>query len=219
MELRRLYARRFTPLHRERKAQAWRVLVERFFSRWIRPEDTLLDLGAGYCEFVNAARARRRIAVDPNPDTASFAAPGVEVRIEPAADLAFLGDAEVDVVFSSNFLEHLPDKEAVARTIAAAFRVLRPGGTVIFMGPNARVIPGAYWDFWDHQVPLTDRSLCELLVASGFEIRSAHARFAPYTVLRWPLPAWSWLVRAFLASRPLSSTVFGQQFLIVGAKP
>jgi SAM-dependent methyltransferase len=218
MELSRLYERRFGHQHRHRKARAWTVLCDVVFSRWVRPDDTVLDLGAGYCEFINAMPARRRIVVDPNPDTARFAGPGVEVHTVPASDLSFLADADVDVVFSSNFLEHLPDKQAVTQVITAAFRVLRPGGLIVLMGPNIRLVPGAYWDFYDHHVPLSDRSVCELLGAIGFEVRMCRGRFVPYTVLRWPLPTWKWLVRAYLACMPLSSAIFGQQFLIVATK-
>jgi SAM-dependent methyltransferase len=176
-------------------------------------------LGAGYCEFVNGMLARRRIAVDLNPDTARCAGPGVEVHTVPADDLSFLAESEVDVVFSSNFLEHLPDKQAVTRVIGAAFRVLRPGGRIVLMGPNVRLLPGRYWDFYDHHVPLSDLSVGELLRASGFEIHHSEGRFLPYTVVRSRLPTWGWVVRAYLALRPLSSTLFGRQFLVVAEKP
>jgi SAM-dependent methyltransferase len=127
----------------------------------------LVDLGAGYCELVNAARCRRRIAVDLNPETRALAEPGVEVQSVPAGRLAFLKDGEVNMVFSSNFLEHLPDKAAVTRVLEEARRVLRPGGTLVLIGPNARVIPGAYWDYFDHQVALTEKSQAEALTPSS----------------------------------------------------
>jgi SAM-dependent methyltransferase len=219
MELSGLYARRFTPRERAQKAAVWSVLCEVVFSRHVRPGDTVLDLGAGYCELINAVSAARRIAVDVNPETAHFAAPGVEVQVASALDLTFLRPDEVDVVFSSNFLEHLPDKAAVSRTVEAVYRVLRPGGRFVVMGPNARIVPGTYWDFYDHHVPLTDRSVCELLTTTGFEIRRSRARFVPYTVLRWRMPTWRWLVRAYLALGPLSSALLGQQFLVVATKP
>lgn len=42
----RLYSARFaeTAAYRNR---VWAILTERFFSRWIRPSDTVLDLGCG----------------------------------------------------------------------------------------------------------------------------------------------------------------------------
>jgi SAM-dependent methyltransferase len=218
VDLSRVYAHRFSEKERVRKARLWQALWDGELSRLINPGDTVLDVGAGYCEFINSAVARRRIAVDLNPDTARYAAPGIEVHITSGIELAFLGEGEVDVVFTSNFLEHLPSKEAVSQMAQAALRVLRPGGMFIAIGPNVRLAPGAYWDFFDHHVPLSDRSLAELLNIIGFQLRSTDARFLPFTT-KFGLVAAPWLVRAYLALRPLSSALLGRQFLIVAVKP
>lgn len=217
-DLTELYRNRFDENARAQKARVWKVLYEKVFGRWIRPQDTVLDLGAGYCEFINSARAQRRIAVDLNPDAASFVAPGVELHTVPANQLDFLPDASVDVCFSSNFLEHLPGKDEVSNVIREARRVLRPGGTLILLGPNVRLIPGPYWDFFDHHVPLSERSLGELLAITGFELLHVEGRFLPYTT-RSALPQAPWLVALYLMMRPLSSFVLGKQFLIVARKP
>lgn len=218
MDVRQLYRNRFDEADRVRKAHVWDVLYKRVFARWVRPQDTVVDLGAGFCEFINAARAKRRIAVDLNPDAGGFAVPGVEMRTASASDLGFLNAGAADVVFSSNFLEHLPDKEEVSNVVREALRVLRPGGTLILLGPNVRLIPGVYWDFFDHQVPLSDRSVCELLTITGFELMQVEPRFLPYTT-RSALPQAPWLVALYLMLRPLSSGILGKQFLIVAKKP
>ncbi len=218
MELSELYENRFDAKARADKARVWSILWQMVFSRWIRPTDTVVDLGAGYCEFINAAVAKRRTAVDLNPDTAKLAAPGVEVRNESVSELGFLREDEVDVAFTSNFLEHLPDKNTLTQTLKAAFRVLRPGGTFIAMGPNIRFLPHLYWDYYDHHVPLSDRSLCEGLSMCGFQIRHVEPRFMPYTV-KSMLPQWGWLIRGYLALRPVSSAALGKQSLVVATKP
>ena len=40
------------------KKELWRILVEDFFQAYIQPEDTVVDLGAGNCEFINAVSLR-----------------------------------------------------------------------------------------------------------------------------------------------------------------
>jgi SAM-dependent methyltransferase len=218
MDLTQLYRNRFDEADRARKARVWDVLYGHVFARWVKPDDTVLDVGAGFCEFINAARAQRRIAVDLNPDAKRFAGPGVELHTASASRLDFLGNGGADVVFSSNFLEHLPNKDEVGSVVREILRVLRPGGTLMLLGPNVRLIPGAYWDFFDHHVPLSERSLCELLALTGFEIEHVEARFLPYTT-RSALPQAPWLVRLYLLLRPFSSAVLGKQFLIVARKP
>jgi SAM-dependent methyltransferase len=218
LELSELYEHRFDAKARADKMRVWSILWQSVFSRWIRPEDTVVDLGAGYCEFINAARAKRRIAVDLNPDTAKLAAPGVEVRNESVSELGFLRDGEVDVAFTSNFFEHLPSKDVLTRALQATFRVLRPGGMFLVMGPNIRFLPHLYWDYYDHHIPLSDRSVCEGLSMCGFQIVHVEPRFMPYTV-KSMLPQWSWLIRGYLALRPLSSAFLGKQFLVVAKKP
>lgn len=218
MELSELYENRFDARARAGKMRVWSILWRSVFSRWVRPDDTVVDLGAGYCEFINAAVAKRRVAVDLNPDTARSAAPGVEVRNESVSELGFLRDGEVDVAFTSNFFEHLPNKDVLTLTLKAVYRVLRPGGTFIVMGPNIRFLPHLYWDYYDHHIPLSDRSICEGLTMCGFQIRHVEARFMPYTV-KSLLPQWGWLIRGYLALRPLSSAILGKQFLVIATKP
>ena len=217
-ELEVLYANRFDRADREWKTAVWGVLWRRVFARWVPPAATVVDLGAGYCEFVNQAVARRRIAVDLNPETARVAAPGVEVRAVSAGQLDFLADGEVDVVFSSNFLEHLPSKAAVSGVFEEVKRVLKPGGRVILMGPNIRYLADRYWDYFDHHVPLSHASVCEALSLHGFELQHVEPRFLPYTVKGSRLRL-LWLVEIYLALRPLSSSLLGKQFLVAARKP
>ena len=77
-------------------------------------------------------------------------------------------------------------------------RVLREGGRLINMQPNIRFEPGRYWDFYDHLLPLSDRSATEGLVQNGFVIEQVVARFVPFTT-KSILPQHPWLVRAYLA--------------------
>ena len=74
------------------------------------------------------------------------------------------------------------------------------------MGPNARYVAGAYWDFWDHYLPLTERSLGEALENRNFQILRAHSRFLPYTMLG-KKPAPIFLIKAYL-KMPIFLSIF-----------
>jgi SAM-dependent methyltransferase len=210
--VRSIYDRRFDEASRERKAEIWRVVVERYLQKWVRDSDVVLDVGSGFGEFLNHIRCARRIGIDLNPVSKNYLAPGIEFHQADATRLSMIQDGSVDVVFSSNFMEHLPDKHAVEGMTDEVCRILKPGGHFIALGPNVRLVPGDYWDFWDHHVPISDRSLAELLETRGFTVTDSIARFLPYTT-RSALPQAPWLVRLYL-SFPPAWRFLGGQFLV-----
>jgi len=209
------YRLRFGPAAEYRK-RVWQTLIADCFGRFVKPSDVVLDLGSGWGEFINHVQARERIAVDLNPDARAHLAAEVKLlRIDAASDWP-LADASLDCVFTSNFLEHLPDKAAVTRALREAHRCLRPGGRMVCLGPNIRVLHGRYWDFFDHHTPLSDLSLREALELRGFRVSTCIARFLPYTMssrFRPPL----WTLRAYLRM-PWVWPLFGGQFLVVGVR-
>ncbi len=207
------YRRRFAATRDYRDA-VWRLLVERCFQRWVGTGERVLDLGCGWGEFSRHIRAGSRFAMDLNPDAAALLDPGVHFLRQDCAAPWPLAAASLDVVFSSNFLEHLPDKAAVAATLGEARRCLAPGGRIVLVGPNLRYTGGAYWDFWDHHVPLTERSLAELLTLCGFRIEQALPRFLPYTMSQGRNPPLA-LVALYLRL-PWLWPLLGKQFLVVG---
>jgi len=211
-----LYQQRFPEAELAQKNAIWKVLCADFFQRYVDVGDTVVDIGAGYCEFINNIRASRKIAVDLNPDVRHFAAADVEVINAPCTEIAQIESGSVDAVFMSNFLEHLPDKTAVLETFREAHRILRDGGRIIVLQPNIRFLPGEYWDFFDHHTPLTDRSLVEGLQLAGFTPSVVLPRFLPYTT-KSRLPKATALVRMYLRFPPIWR-LLGKQALVVAIK-
>jgi len=212
-----LYGNRFTATEAALKRALWRVLVHDFFQRYVPRDGTVIDLGAGSCEFINEVSAAVRIAVDLNPATRSSAAPGVRVLLTRSDRMDSLADGSVDTVFTSNFFEHLETKSALLSTLAECHRVLRPGGRLVVLMPNIRYLPGRYWDYLDHHLPLTHLSVGEALELEGFEVVESVARFLPYTVKDARLPVRPALVRLYLRM-PLAWRFLGRQMLVVGRR-
>ena len=148
-ELLREYERRFTPSAAYRQ-RVWAVLTSEFFQRYVPRDGAVLDLGCGWGEFINNIQARVRYGIDLNPSSRHRLAPGVTFFQQDCSRRWPLEDDTLDVVFTSNFLEHLPEKTALRRTLTESLRCLRSGGRIICLGPNIKYVPGAYWDFWDH---------------------------------------------------------------------
>ncbi len=215
-DLEAIYQNRFAATLDYRR-KIWKLLTSEFFSRWIQPSDAVLDVGCGYCEFINNIAAARKYGIDLNPAARSNAASGVVLLEQDCAQSWPLQPESLEVVFSSNFFEHLPSKGALEAALREAWRCLKPGGRMIAMGPNIRYLGGAYWDFFDHYLPLTDRSLVEVLTKCRFETELVEPRFLPYTMSDgWTPPLW--IVRIYLAL-PLAWRIFGMQFLVIARKP
>lgn len=216
-DLARLYQHRFDPEERFAKRRLWRTLCRHFFQRYVPKDAVLLELACGYGEFVSSIEAGRLHALDLNPDVARYLPPAVQFHLGSAEQVPELESASFDVVFCSNFLEHLSDKAAAARVFAEVLRLLKPGGRFLVLGPNIRAVPGAYWDFWDHHLPLSERSLAEGLLVAGFTLERVIGRFLPYST-KSRLPQAAFLVAAYL-HLPIAWRILGKQFFVVARKP
>jgi SAM-dependent methyltransferase len=215
-ELNAIYGRRWTGGNRAEMRELWAVLVEDFFQQFIDPQGTVLDIGAGYCEFINAVKAARRIAIDANPSLREHAAANVEPVVTSDLSLPTIPDATVSNVFMSNFLEHLGGSDDVLALLRTVHRKLADDGSLLVLQPNFSLIGAAYFDFIDHRVVLTDKSLVEALDVTGFRVTHLVKRFLPYTS-KSSLPRSASLARLYLRMRPLW-WLFGKQTFVVAHK-
>jgi len=195
----------------------WEILCKDFFAKYVPPSCTILDLGAGWGEFSRNIKAGKKYAMDLNPDCGKRLE-GYSIFLQQDCSTRWpLDDKTLDIVFTSNFLEHLKSKELVDKTLGEVFRCLKPRGRIICLGPNIKFVQGHYWDYWDHFLPITEESMTEALSLIGFRVEEKIGRFLPYTMSRGtppPLPA----IRLYLKLR-FVWRFFGKQFLIIGKKP
>jgi SAM-dependent methyltransferase len=206
-----LYTNRFGDVSEQRQ-DIWQVLCSDFFQAWVPPTATVLDLAAGHCEFINNIRAARRIAVDLNPDVRRRAEAGVETYVQRSDRLESIEDGSIDVVFVSNFFEHVT-RNVILSTLAEIRRVLKPTGRLLVLQPNVRFCSRDYWRFFDHITPVDDRALAEAFAAAGFDVEKCIPRFLPYST-KSRLPSWPSLVRLYVKV-PLAWRVLGAQAFMV----
>lgn len=214
-ELGKEYQLRFSELEDYRDA-VWQVLTKNFFQTYIPGDSTVLDLGCGWGEFINNIQAKKKYGMDLNPTSQRRLASDIEFLHQDCATRWDLSDGSLNVIFTSNFFEHLATKDHLRRTIQQAYRCLTPGGKIICLGPNIKYLPGLYWDFWDHHIPLSELSLKEILEISSFSIQNCWAKFLPYTMSGKPPPPLP-LVKLYL-KLPFLWPFFGKQFLIIATK-
>ena len=213
--LEQTYRLRFSETESYRN-KVWEILCADFFSQYIPESSVVLDLGAGYGEFVNNIVAAEKYAMDLNPETGQRLSNGILFLQQNCSDQWMVASSSLDVVFTSNFLEHLHDKSEIERTVSEAYRCLKPGGVFLCLCPNIKYAFRNYWDFWDHYTPLSESSCSELLQMTGFSIERCIPRFLPYSMSSGQTPP-LFLVKAYFHI-PLLWPIFGKQFFIVGRK-
>jgi SAM-dependent methyltransferase len=214
-DLQRIYETRFRKNADYRQA-VWRVLIADHFQRYIQANDAVLDLGCGYGEFINQVSCKTRLAMDLNPEAPKRVVAGVRCLLQDCSTKWPLEDNTLNLVFTSNFFEHLPDKDALGRTLDEIHRCLKPSGRLVAMGPNIKYLNGAYWDFWDHHLPLTEDSLREGLVNRKFTIEQCIAQFMPFRMDNGP--QYPLLFLRLYLRLPFAWKFFGKQFLLVARK-
>ena len=213
--LAQIYEKRFSG-HENYRNRVWKILINDFFSNRISTTDHILDLGCGYGEFINNTKCDVRHAMDLNPKTKSLLDKEIIFHQQDCSESWKIDPNSLDIVFTSNFFEHLPNKESLNRTMGEIKMALKPGGRLIAMGPNISILKGRYWDFWDHHVALSDQSLCELLQIHDFTVEQSYSKFLPYNMVRVkerPL----FLVSLYLRF-PILWKLIGKQFLLVAKK-
>jgi SAM-dependent methyltransferase len=187
----------------EGRSAVWRAIVN-----WLRPfivrEGITVDLGCGYCDFINNVQSERRVAIDLDEGGGKFCAPGVTFFQGSITDLSMLADGTVSTFFASNLFEHLDDGQ-LSEAVREIARVAKPGGRLILLQPNYRYAYREYFDDFTHKKVFSHVSLPDFLLANGFEIERVIPRFLPFS-MKSRLPKSYLLTRLYLASplRPMA---------------
>ncbi|MCC6931752.1 MAG: methyltransferase domain-containing protein [Deltaproteobacteria bacterium] len=217
-----IYAARFSAEENKTRAITWEVLTQNLLQRYISIEATVLDVASGEGLFLKNIKAKRRIAVDVNPQVSDLSELGIETFNISALAIDGTFPLQIDIIMVSNFLEHLENKGQVIALLRAAYQALKPGGRIIILQPNIRFVKEAYWDYIDHHIALTDKSLAEAVSICNFEIERLVPRFLPYTarstsVSILPERLLAFAVKVYI-NCPLAWYIFGAQTLLIAKK-
>ncbi|MCU1279366.1 MAG: Methyltransferase type 11 [bacterium] len=190
-----------------RRRGVWREIV-RYVKKDAPGAETVLELGAGYCDFINQFPAPRRLAFDLNPEMKAYAEKGVDLRIEDCTNLPGVEPQTVDFVFASNFLEHFAADEADV-LLSSIARVLRRGGRIALLQPNYLRCADRYFDDPTHKTIFDHRNVAGILERHGFRIVKLEPGLLPFSMNN-RAPKWPLLVRLYLMSpvRPLAAQMY-----------
>src|SRR5260370_31677424 len=143
----------------DRILQAWRAWKAR---PWVRPGDRVRDIGSYQGEFLRSLTDRigPSIGLDPlaHPETGPY----YRILAEPFREPTPFRAESFDMVVMLATLEHIPDKEPLARECA---RLLSAQGRIIITVPTPFVDRIVTW-------------LCRLRLADGMSL-DEHHRYNP----------------------------------------
>jgi SAM-dependent methyltransferase len=194
------------PYLRER-AHVWREIA-RYVRRDAPEAKVAVELGPGYCDFINAFPAEQKIAFDLNSEMRNFADAEVDLRIQNASHLSDLLPGSVGLIFASNFLEHLDESEAI-QLLSAARKALSDQGRLILLQPNHRLCADHYFDDPTHKTIFDDQSIGQWLRRCDLRARRIVPGLLPFS-MKSRLPKWPLLVRLYLNSpfRPMAAQMY-----------
>jgi SAM-dependent methyltransferase len=214
MEHGKILKKRFEDVSLMERNFVWSVLCKFFFKKYIKKSDSVIDIGAGFCEFINNIECKTKIAIDISKNTRNYAQKNVKVIICSADKIPT--SLKTNVIFMSNFLEHLENKESVIEIFKKSHSLLKPGGRIIIVQPNIDLAKEKYWDRIDHTVPLNGKSVIEGLEVSDFRVELFIKKFLPLTT-QSKLPKPAWLIKLYL-SLPSYLRFFAGQSLFIAKK-
>lgn len=204
------YKSRYT--YDKRRERVWEVICG-YIQKYIPENSIIVDVGAGYCSFINTIIAKEKYAVDTYEGFVKFANPDVRTFIGSSTNLSFLESNFFDIVFSSNLLEHL-STEDISKSLDEFFRILKPNGKLILLLPNFKYCYKVFYDDYTHKTPLTDNAISDMLLEKNFRIDVLKPNFLPFS-FKSKLPINKILVWLYIFSpfKPLAG-----QMLIVATK-
>jgi ubiquinone/menaquinone biosynthesis C-methylase UbiE len=182
----------------KKRKTLWSVLASHISKKYIQPDYAVVELGAGWCDFINNIDSHRRLAVDVWEGLKDQAGPGVECLVHDATVLPTIENGTIDVIFASNFVEHLTQEE-FRKGLEEWHRVLKPGGRLILVQPNFRYAFKRYFDDYTHISIWTHTSLVDFVCSKNWTLEKTIPKFMPLSI-KTKLPVSKFLIKSYLLS-------------------
>jgi SAM-dependent methyltransferase len=191
------------------RVKVWRAITE-YLQPYVGLNKTVFDLGSGYGDFINLISAKKKFALDISPAVKDYINKDVVFINKPSTSLEDVPTNSIDVVFSSNLMEHL-DRNQLDQTMKGVKRCINNDGVLILIGPNFRYAYKEYFDDYTHKTIFTHLSLADVMHEYGFSPIKIVPKFLPLT-LKSKLPKSYLLTKLYLHSpiHPL-----GKQMLLI----
>ena len=182
-------------VYKKGRDSVWKAISEDL-QQYISSSDVVLDIGTGYGNFINNIKAGEKHAADMNRDVKKYMDEDVKFHAIDATKVGTLLHNHFDVVFASNFLEHLGQDE-LDTFFSGVKKILKKKGRVIFVQPNYRYCADTYWDDYTHKTVFTHISLADYLETKGFHVKVMKKKYVPFS-MKVRVPKSYWLTKLYL---------------------
>lgn len=196
----------------ERREIVWRS-VAKYLQKYIKKDSKILELGAGFCHFINNIKAKEKHAIDLFPHLKKYAKPDVNFHIGSAVKIEGIKNDYLDYVFASNLFEHLK-KEELYLVLKELRRVMKKGAKLIIIQPNYKYCFRSYFDDYTHEIAFSDITMCNLLKSYKFRVEKKISKFLPFS-MQSKLPVIKFIIDLYLLS-PIKPSA--KQMLIIAKK-
>lgn len=160
------------------RKRVWMAICD-YLQKYIPPNAAVMDIGAGYCDFINNIKAKTKYALDSNVNSKDFCDSNVHFMNIDINDIEVKN--KVDVIFMSNLLEHFNDAQ-LDNLFSKLSELLNPGGKIILIQPNYYYAYRSYWDDYTHVKAFSHNSLEDYCISKGYETVKVEKRFLPFSM-------------------------------------
>ena len=195
------------------RTKVWKAINE-YLEQFIPNNAHVLDIGCGYCDFINGIKGEQKYAIDLNIKMQDFVLDkSTKFIAQSVLEDLKIPDNTLDVVFASNLFEHFNDLELDV-LVNNILKKLKSNGRLILIQPNIYYAYREYWDDYTHKKAFSHVSLNDFLVSYNFDVIHSKKQFIPFS-LKSRLPKSYWLTKMYLKS-PIKP--MGKQMLMIAQK-
>jgi ubiquinone/menaquinone biosynthesis C-methylase UbiE len=194
------------------REKVWKIMCTHL-QKYISPKAVILDIGAGYCDFINNIKGKEKHALDISDAMLKHARKGIIKHKQKSTDLEEFKSEYFDIIFASNIFEHLTRKE-LQLTLREVYKILKKGGKLLIIQPNFKYGYKEYFDDSTHMNIYTHISMSEVLRSNSFFVERVYPRFLPITMKsRFKKLYFLLSIYLYLPIKP-----FAKQFFIIARK-
>lgn len=148
------------------------LLHQRVLKKIEKPKRAL-EIGVGFGEFANYCKTNQieYVGLEPNESLRQMVSQmGFQVVDGRLPDQIKIKNGNFDLIFIGHVLEHLPSYKEVISSLENLKKVLRPGGYVIVLYPDASKSKWLFYHDYTHQYVTTPRRMETIFGEVGLKV-------------------------------------------------